>query len=176
MAYNYLTKIDYSANADTFYEGMVTSEANFLLLDNEIYAARGSAASLDARLDVALNEDGSAKAAAGIVANWVTGGTPTYIGTTSFSVVGDQTAIYTAGRRLACALGGTTVYNAVVSSAYTTLTTVTVDTANLTSNLSGVSYGIVSTGATGSLAVHEHTGVTDGGPLFPAWADRLSSR
>ena len=170
MAYNYLTEIDYSANTDTFYEGIVTAEANFLLLDNEIYAARGSAASLDARLDVALNEDGSAKAAAGIVANWVTGSTPTYIGTTSFSVVGDQTAIYTAGRRLACALGGTTVYNDVVSSAYTTVTTVTVTTANLTADLSAVSYGVISTGSTGSVPIHDHVDNNAGGVIvaFPA--------
>ncbi|HDZ25897.1 MAG TPA: hypothetical protein ENH65_05225, partial [Candidatus Aminicenantes bacterium] len=51
MAYNYLTEIDYSASGDTFYTGMVTSEANFLSIDNEIYNARKGEATLLAKMD-----------------------------------------------------------------------------------------------------------------------------
>ncbi len=50
MAYNYLTEIDYSASGDTFYTGMVTSEANFLSIDNEIYDARGGESTLADRI------------------------------------------------------------------------------------------------------------------------------
>ncbi len=61
MAYNYLTEIDYSASGDTFYTGMVTSEANFLSIDNEIYNARAGEASLSARIQevAALSTSGS---------------------------------------------------------------------------------------------------------------------
>ncbi len=51
MGYNYLTKIDYSASGDTFYTGMVTAEANFLSIDNEIYNARKGEATLLAKMD-----------------------------------------------------------------------------------------------------------------------------
>ena len=150
MTYYYLDEIDTSANADTFYEGMVSTEANFLLLDNEVYDARGSCASVGTRLSGSINADGTPIATPSTAVDWVaSGSTPTYVGTTSFTVPTDVSAIYTVGRKLKIALGASTVYNIVLASAYTTVTTITVATANITNLISGVSYGQCSTDATG---------------------------
>lgn len=77
---------------------------------------------------------------------WQTGTTPTYVSSTSFTVVGDQTAIYQVGRRLKFQTTGGTKYGTIASSAYTTLTTITINTGEgpLDSGLSSVSYGILS--------------------------------
>lgn len=50
---------------------------------------------------------------------------PTYISTTSFSLLGDQTNDFHVGRRLQFQTTGGTVYGTIASSVYTTLTTVT---------------------------------------------------
>lgn len=77
---------------------------------------------------------------------WVASGlTPTYISATSFSLVGDQTTQFHAGRRLKTANTGGTIYSRIVSAAFGAVTTVTVanDTGTLDSGLSAVSYGIL---------------------------------
>jgi hypothetical protein len=51
--------------------------------------------------------------------------TPTYISATSFSAPGDQTVEFHAGRKLRFTTAAGTVYGEIASSAYTTLTTVT---------------------------------------------------
>lgn len=51
---------------------------------------------------------------------------PTYIGTQQFSVVGDQTALFTVGRRVRMTSPTTTRYATVISSVFSTVTTVTV--------------------------------------------------
>lgn len=51
---------------------------------------------------------------------------PTYIGTRQFSVVGDQTALFTVGRRVRMTSPTTTRYATVISSVFSTVTTVTV--------------------------------------------------
>lgn len=132
----------------------------------EVTNARGSASSLDARLDASLNEDGTLKAGSTVASDWKeSGDTPTYISTTEFSVPGDLTAVYVAGRRLKLTLDTVTVYNTIVTSAYTTLTTVTVETANLTADLSAVDYGITTPGSSGSIPKHDHTDSSQGGVL-----------
>jgi hypothetical protein len=74
---------------------------------------------------------------------WIPGTTPTYASTTTFTVVGDQTAIYVANRRIKANLSGTYVYCYVLSSSYSAPnTTVTVDSAVLTSALTGIYYGM----------------------------------
>jgi len=76
---------------------------------------------------------------------WIASGlTPTYIGATSFSVTGDQTAIFTVGRRLKTTNTGGTVYSTISASAFSSVTTVTVvnDSGTLDSGLATVSYGI----------------------------------
>lgn len=77
---------------------------------------------------------------------WVAGPAPTYVSATSFTLVGDQTSTFQVGRRLKTTNTSGTIYSTIVSSAYTTLTTVTVvnDSGTLDSGLSAVYYGIIS--------------------------------
>jgi len=77
---------------------------------------------------------------------WIAGPTPTFIGTTSFSLVGDQTSTFHVGRRLKTTNSGGTIYSRISATAFTTLTTVTVvnDSGVLDSGLSAVSYGLIS--------------------------------
>lgn len=79
---------------------------------------------------------------------WVASGlTPTYIGATQFSLVGDQTTAFHVGRRLKTTNSGGTVYSTITVSAFTSLTTVTVvnDSGSLDAGLSAVSYGLLTT-------------------------------
>lgn len=73
-------------------------------------------------------------------------GTPTYISGTSFSVPGDQTALFHVGRRVRTTNTGGVRYSSITASAYTSVTTVTVanDSGTLDAGLSDVAYGILS--------------------------------
>ena len=78
---------------------------------------------------------------------WFASGlTPTFVNTTSFTLVGDQTSTFTVGRRLKTTLSGGTGYHTITISAFTSLTTVTVinDATVLDSGLTAVSYGLLS--------------------------------
>lgn len=77
---------------------------------------------------------------------WVIGPAPTYVSATSFTLVGDQTSAFHVGRRLKTTNSGGTVYSTIVSTAFTTSTTVTVanDSGTLDAGLSAVSYGLIS--------------------------------
>lgn len=86
---------------------------------------------------------------AGITAQdqWVLyGAAPTRISNTSFSVVGDQTAIFQVGRRLKSTNSGGTIYSSITASVFGAVTTVTVvnDSGVLDSGMSAVSYGLIS--------------------------------
>lgn len=72
--------------------------------------------------------------------------TPTYINATQFTVPGDQTTALHLGRRVRLPCTGGVRYGVISVSAFTTLTTVTVelDSGSLDSGLSGVSVGILS--------------------------------
>jgi len=72
--------------------------------------------------------------------------TPTYINATQFTVPGDQTTALHLGRRVRLPCTGGVRYGVITVSAFTTLTTVTVelDSGSLDSGLSGVSVGILS--------------------------------
>lgn len=76
---------------------------------------------------------------------WVEGPTPTYVSATSFTLTGDQTATFHVGRRVKTTNSGGTVYGTIITSAYTTLTTITIvtDSGSLDSGLSAVSYGLL---------------------------------
>ena len=76
---------------------------------------------------------------------WVLGPTPTYVGATSFTLIGDQTSDFHVGRRIKTTNSGGTIYSLITVSAYTSLTTVTVvnDSGVLDSGLSAVSYGLL---------------------------------
>lgn len=76
---------------------------------------------------------------------WVSGATPTYISANSFSLAGDQTSTYTVGRRLKSTNTAGTIYSTILSSAFSSVTTITVenDSGSLDSGLSAVSYGLI---------------------------------
>lgn len=79
---------------------------------------------------------------------WVQSGlTPTYISATSFSLVGDQTAIFHVGRRLQTLNTSGLIYSTIATSTFgagvTTITTVN-DSGVLDLGLSQVSYGLIS--------------------------------
>lgn len=79
---------------------------------------------------------------------WVQSGlTPTYISATSFSLVGDQTAIFHVGRRLQTLNTLGLIYSTIATSTFgagvTTITTVN-DSGVLDLGLSQVSYGLIS--------------------------------
>lgn len=82
----------------------------------------------------------------------------TYISSNSFSVEGLKTDDFIAGRRLKldCDTDGIK-YAAVTSSEYTTVTTVIIDEAVLTSNLVDVLYSPIKPGETGNLPDHTHS-------------------
>ena len=77
---------------------------------------------------------------------WVSGPAPTYIGATSFSLVGDQTSTFQVGRRVKTTNSGGTIYSVITASAFGAVTTVTVlnDSGTLDAGLSAVSYGLLS--------------------------------
>ena len=106
--------------------------------------AAGTKATLDARLDVALNEDGTQKTALTAGGEWINPGfTATYISANQFSVPGDQRDIYQAGRRVKVGLAASTVYSAVSASTHGAgITTVTVGSV-LTNPIGSVEHGIV---------------------------------
>jgi hypothetical protein len=80
------------------------------------------------------------------VDEWVDSGlTPTFIGASSFSFAGDQTTRYTIGDRLKFTVTAGTVYGRITNSAFTTLTTITLQmdgTQALDSGLSAVAVSI----------------------------------
>ena len=115
----------------------------FKAVKSEVESARGLAASLDSRLNVAINRDGTLKGDAPASSWWTDEADGVaYVNASSFTVVGDKTAIYTVNR--AVSLEQTTdavgrVTEAVYASG-TGLTTVTVDCA-VDAGLTGVAYG-----------------------------------
>src|SRR5574337_215275 len=87
-------------------------------------------------------------ASIGADAQWVAyGATATQTSATTFSVSGDQTAVFGVGRRLRSSNTGGTVYSTVQSSSYaagTTSVVVTNDTGSLDGGFSSLAYGLVS--------------------------------
>lgn len=77
---------------------------------------------------------------------WKAGPTPTFVSATQFTLVGDQTNTFTVGRRIKATVTAGTVYGTITVSAFAVLTTVTVviDSGNLDSGLSAISYGLLS--------------------------------
>jgi hypothetical protein len=76
---------------------------------------------------------------------WVLAGTPTFVSGTSFTLTGDQTAIFQVGRRVKSANTGGTIYSRITASVFGALTTVTVvsDSGTLDSGLSSVWYSVL---------------------------------
>lgn len=86
--------------------------------------------------------------AASATGEWVQGSTATFVGATLFSVVGDQTALYTIGRRVKAAVTGGDRYGSVTSQALASGTTtigLILDSGTLNGGLSSVQYGLLGT-------------------------------
>lgn len=71
--------------------------------------------------------------------------TPTYVSATQFTVMGNQTGIFSVGRRVKAMVSAGAVYGTITASAFTSLTTVTValDSGNLDSGVSEVGVGVL---------------------------------
>lgn len=77
---------------------------------------------------------------------WINYGlTPTYVNGTQFTVAGNQTSIFSVGRRVKVFVTAGVTYGTITASVFTSLTTVTValDAASLDSGLSEVDVGIL---------------------------------
>lgn len=81
----------------------------------------------------------------GVVSEWITGPAPTFVTANSFTLVGDQTGIFTIGRRVRSTNTAGTRYGTITRSVFGAATTVTLqmDSGSLDSGLSAVSYGII---------------------------------
>lgn len=80
-----------------------------------------------------------------VVNEWIAGPAPTFVSASQFTLVGDQTSTFAKTRRIKATVTAGTVYGTITNTAFAALTTVTValDSGNLDSGLSAVSYGIV---------------------------------
>lgn len=76
---------------------------------------------------------------------WVSGPAPTFVSSTQFTLVGDQTSTFHVGRRVKVTDAGGTKYGTITVSAFTTLTTVTITGDALATPTSAVSYGLLTT-------------------------------
>ena len=77
---------------------------------------------------------------------WVTGPTPTFVSTTSFSVVGDQTSVLTNGRRIKSTNTAGTIYSTIVGATFslgTTTVRIVNDSGVLDAGLSAMSYALI---------------------------------
>ena len=76
---------------------------------------------------------------------WIAGPTPTFVGATQFTLVGDQTSTFHVGRRLKSTNTSGTIYSTITVSAFAAVTTVTVvnDSGVLDAGLSAMSYGLL---------------------------------
>lgn len=89
---------------------------------------------------------------------WVISGlTPTFVSATSFTLVGDQTVAFHAGRRLKTTNSGGTIYSTILSSVFGAVTTLVLanDSGTLDAGLSAVSYGLTSAANTSAPAIGE---------------------
>ena len=90
---------------------------------------------------------------------WVDSGvTPTYVSATQFTLPGDQTSNFTVKRRVKATVTAGTIYGSISTSAYTSLTTVTVDwdgSSALDSGLSAIQLGLITTDNTSIPSVIE---------------------
>ena len=81
------------------------------------------------------------------ISEWVVFGTsPSYVSSTTFSVAGDQTAIFTATRRVRVTISGSLYYGSVVSSTYSTGSTsvvCTMDSTPISAGITAVAYAFM---------------------------------
>jgi microcystin-dependent protein len=133
-----------NSNFDTVYTG---ANAAIAALNN----AAGSKSSLDGRLDVSMNADGTMKDAITSGGEWINPDlSPTYASALTFTVAGDQRDIYLADRMLRIVLAGGTIYRMVSTSVYssgsdtTTVTIASGGASDLTNPITSIEHGIIS--------------------------------
>ena len=98
---------------------------------------------------------------------WVASGlTPTFTSSTTFTLVGDQTSNFHVGRRLKTTDSSGTDYSTITVSAFTSLTTITIGTANLDSGLSAVSYALLSATSPSGPGAPSGLGTIGQSPVF----------
>jgi len=117
-------------------------------IEAELVNARGSKLSLDQRLDIALNEDGTLRDNVAGVINQYQQLTATYVyvNTTTFKTDGNTTDIFLEDRRLKVNLDSSYFYTKVVSSSYDgggDETTVIIADASLDNTLLSVFYHLI---------------------------------
>ena len=132
----------------------------------EVTLARGTHTKLQDRLGVSMNPDGTLKtpATANVDEFKVSGFTPTYISTNSFSVPGDMRAIFTENRRLKVTQGAETIYTAVVSASYDDVsdkTTIVIDNITITNKIAAVDFSLVQYGLPANLDAGTLNGKSD---------------
>lgn len=126
----------------------VSAQENLSLANvkNEVVGARGSKSSIQGRLSVAVNDDGTLKFDSLKNMMWsATGDTPTYVSAFSFSVTGDKTTKYLTGMLLRLEHGADNKYGVVSTASYasgTDITTITLRSTVLTASLSSISIGL----------------------------------
>lgn len=140
-----LLRFYYYSPTTSAWEDITDLFPDFTSLLAEVTAARGTAASLAARLGVALNADGTLIAGAPAGGWWSTeAGTVARVSASSFTVTGDKSAIYKKGRALFldqttdafCHVSDDSTY-----SSGTGLTTVNEIGATVDAGLAAVQYG-----------------------------------
>lgn len=111
---------------------------------------------------------------------WVgSGSSPTYVSATQFTVSGDKTDTFTVGRRVRATVTAGTVHGTIISSAYTTLTTVDLimdGSDELDSGLSTVEVGLLTPSDTSIPWLSDSTllSTDDGasaGPVYTGYRD-----
>ena len=142
----------------------------------EVANARGTKPTLDQRLDVSLNEDGTLKASTTLnPSQWFLPSlTFTYVSPVSFTVNGDQTDIYDADRMLKCNLAASVIYAAVLTSTYSSgpnTTTVVLQRASgsIDNTLVSVEHSLFRSAASGKSAISSQmigTGLIEAGDIF----------
>lgn len=123
----------------------VESGANSTIT-NEVIRSRGNLTNLDDRLAVSLNDDGTLRTnVAANISEWVISPlTVTYITSSSFSVVDNQTGVFTRNRLVKCELSASYVYASVLSSSFANgVTTVILGNPVLDSTFQQISYSVL---------------------------------
>lgn len=95
--------------------------------------------------------------------------TPTYVNATTFTVTGNQTPVFSVGRRIKASVTAGSLYGTIATSAFTSLTTVTVtwDSGNLDSGLSEIDVGILNPLFSSLPAATLQSPMTIGTPALP---------
>lgn len=128
-----------------------------------INAAAGTKTSLEARLDMGMNPDGTFKNMSGVTAGgqWINAGfEPVFVNASSCTTPGDNTDIFLQYRRVKIGLAASTTYSTVESSTYsagTGLTTVKVEDAVFSNPINTLEFAVFTPISANNSALSEKT-------------------